>query len=984
MKMNKTSRRILSALLILMIVFTVFPKTAVSASSKNETEVEQKVSPKLVRGKISADNISKYGNIYISVSCKDFLAAGYNYGDIVKVKILGKKYRLPFVSNYSDVDSGKPALLARESDNYIALAINMGDFATNYGIAEKTTLEDGTVKWNFAEGITGPIKVSIWLKKAGGYSDEYETHKLVYSNERSDYLNLIDEEFANFRAVNTSGMGFGVLYRTSSPINPKYNRNTYADEAIKKAGVNVVINLADSEEEVKNYEGFQDSYYSTTNYIALSMNNDFLSAEYQEKLAKAFRFMADNPGIYAILCNEGKDRAGYVTALLECLMGASYDEVVNDYMVSFNNYYGITKSDPAYEAVLRSNIAKSLKSTFTFTKKDKKKDLTVRNLSKCAEKYLKKIGLSAQEISRLKTNLSANVDVIEKNVPVIHEDGHISSFNVKIFADQPNIAYCGIKEYVDLMGSNKLSSRKDKSGNIVFTSESGAKAKADIKNGTLSTNDWAHFLNPSTPYEGFPKGLKDSDCDFVRISEIKYEGKSKPVTFDFNKYGLKMYSYDQDVYLSVSLVSSLFSDITTRHIVWNGEKIYIESFFTSASIREASWYSSPILVNMVKNNLRPEDVINESFAETCFIFDYLYGYPGKGLLEKAINEKGLEQAILDLGEEGEALLKGLKSSKTTEYCCSLYQLFMHYLDDGGHTVPSDLSYLIYNDMIDNYSSAESATINTLTYENSAVIRLSLIGTITEIRNTAWGEEYYREYGNTAIIRIDDFLDDSQGWKKYYEGEGDIPEDTVGRVVSGLRKASENPEIKNILFDLTANTGGSSDILGFVMNITTGRNYLNGYNTLTDQKFTVYYEADTNLDGVFDEKDKTVYDRFNYGVLTSHAAFSCGNLCPVVMREAGAVIIGETTGGGSCSVQIAVQPDLLRYFFSSGNWALRDSYGNSVEGGSKVDIPITPSETVTEQDGEEIVKPDYSMYYDDKELDKLLNDWFAEQEEKEAA
>ena len=39
---------------------------------------------------------------------------------------------------------------------------------------------------------------------------------------------------------------------------------------------------------------------------------------------------------------EGKDRTGYVCALLEGLCGATYDEIVADYLITYNNSYKIT------------------------------------------------------------------------------------------------------------------------------------------------------------------------------------------------------------------------------------------------------------------------------------------------------------------------------------------------------------------------------------------------------------------------------------------------------------------------------------------------------------------------------------------------------------------------------------------------------------------------------------------------------------------
>ena len=38
---------------------------------------------------------------------------------------------------------------------------------------------------------------------------------------------------------------------------------------------------------------------------------------------------------------EGKDRTGYVCALLEGLCGATYEEMVADYLITYDNYYRI-------------------------------------------------------------------------------------------------------------------------------------------------------------------------------------------------------------------------------------------------------------------------------------------------------------------------------------------------------------------------------------------------------------------------------------------------------------------------------------------------------------------------------------------------------------------------------------------------------------------------------------------------------------------
>lgn len=347
---------------------------------------------------------TKYGNVYLDIKVKDFFALGYEEGDIVSVSFLNKTLNLPVVPTYSYVDQGSPAIIAPlgekgEPTGYISLAINMGNFGDTYGLAYKTTNADKTWFWTAKEGVKFPVEVKFSMAEKSGYLSQYILHDLTRTNNREDYPELTDEEFANFREITTTGMGKGKLYRTSSPINPELGRNTYADEACKKAGVSVVMNLANSKDEAEKYEGFTSSYYSTAKVIYLNLGVDFQADEFKKGLAEGLKFFAANKGVYAVHCTEGKDRAGFVSALLECLMGANYDEVIADYMKTYENYYKVEKGTEKYNAISQSNIVKTLEAAFGVT------NLQSANLQEGAISYIKSIGLTDAEINQLMANL---------------------------------------------------------------------------------------------------------------------------------------------------------------------------------------------------------------------------------------------------------------------------------------------------------------------------------------------------------------------------------------------------------------------------------------------------------------------------------------------------------------------------------------------------------------------------------------------------
>lgn len=349
--------------------------------------------------------MTKYGNVYTDCKAEKFMGdMGFNWGDLVTVEFLGKTLTLPVIPTYSYVDSGKPAIIVEKGEDgnptgYVSMAINMGNFAETYELAVKHTDEDKNWYWTAWEGVTYPVEVTFTMAEKDGYRAEYILHELQRTNDRADYPDLTDEEFANFRNVATTGMGKNLLYRGSSPINPELGRNGYADAALKKAGVTVIMNLADSEADAKAYEGFADTYYAGQKVIYLNLGVDFTAPEFQAGLADGLRFFAANKGVYYVHCTEGKDRAGFVNALLECLMGATFNEVVEDYMTTYYNYYGVEPGTDKYTAIAESNIIKTLQTAFGV------EDLSKADLQKGAKDYMKAIGLTDAEITSLMTNL---------------------------------------------------------------------------------------------------------------------------------------------------------------------------------------------------------------------------------------------------------------------------------------------------------------------------------------------------------------------------------------------------------------------------------------------------------------------------------------------------------------------------------------------------------------------------------------------------
>ena len=343
--------------------------------------------------------ISKYGHLLLDLSHAQVLAQ-FAYGDRITVAFGRLSLEMPVCSAYTGVEAGALGLFLQvdHGREEVKIALNVGSFAEEYGIAYRPN-PAALKAWVYTDGFSAAMPVALTLREAGGYLAEYRLRNREYTDARSDYPWLSDAAFANFRAVAVGDIRRGVLYRMASPIDPTHGRAAYADAAAKAAKITHFLDLTDGEETVSARAGYPNSYFATQSHTAIAVTMDFTARENREKLASGLRYMAAHRGVYGVFCKEGKDRTGFVLALLECFMGAPLSAVVEDYMTTFYNYYGITAADAAYAPIWQGNIAKTLQKVLGV-------DPYTANLRAAAEHYLAEIGLSDGERAALRAALS--------------------------------------------------------------------------------------------------------------------------------------------------------------------------------------------------------------------------------------------------------------------------------------------------------------------------------------------------------------------------------------------------------------------------------------------------------------------------------------------------------------------------------------------------------------------------------------------------
>ena len=337
---------------------------------------------------------TKFGGVYLEMTIDDFNDLGFEYGDSVDVKF-SNGYELndiPYYNGYY-VDMGEPLLIAYPGYDYIKAAVNYGaDLFITAGLTEEDT-------------------ATINLNSREKYLKIQNSRDIHYAETQGD---LEDVVFANFRNVTVGNLKTGILYRSASPVDNSHNRAPVVDRLMRDANVQFIVNLSDSADDLVthiNKDDFNSPYflslYQNQKVIPLDMTAQFEDGVFEAKLVQGLTAMANHSGPYLIHCVEGKDRTGYVLMIVEALAGASYQEIVDDYMYTYKNYYDITRESDRdrYDTIKEKNI--DLMLHFVIGDEEEKEDLArITNYDQRVRSYLLSIGMNEDAINQLVQNLT--------------------------------------------------------------------------------------------------------------------------------------------------------------------------------------------------------------------------------------------------------------------------------------------------------------------------------------------------------------------------------------------------------------------------------------------------------------------------------------------------------------------------------------------------------------------------------------------------
>lgn len=313
------------------------------------------------------EDIGFYGDIRTPFTMEDFAKAGFEFEDTIRVSFLDRSIIVPYVPSYRCVHSGGTVLVGNKMFKTIPIIAFHSNFVKKQRIAVFLENEDRNIDILVAKGIKFPITFTLELEEKKGYHEEFQVYNLIRTNKREDYADLSDEDYCNFRAVKGGRIKEGVLYRSSSPIDPFMKRNDYADECLRKYGIKTIVNLNNHYEDTNKFPNYRDTYYCRQNVLFLNTNADITSYNFGKCVLRAMKFINENEGPYLIHCMEGQDRTGAVCAIFASLLGASKNELIEDFMRTYENFYRVKKGTHQYERIIKGEMQDDIASVRGFS-----------------------------------------------------------------------------------------------------------------------------------------------------------------------------------------------------------------------------------------------------------------------------------------------------------------------------------------------------------------------------------------------------------------------------------------------------------------------------------------------------------------------------------------------------------------------------------------------------------------------------------------
>jgi len=569
----------------------------------------------------------------------------------------------------------------------------------------------------------------------------------------------------------------------------------------------------------------------------------------------------------------------------------------------------------------------------------------------------------------------------------LYSKDNVDTMTVRYYDDKPNIPYVKFSEFYNKWLGQDVEITNNNDGTYVVKVPVGAEATFNVEDDTLKVGDGRFFV----PEEDATGSSGISDIFIRELADDSESGdgeESEELVMDFGKYHIDFYGDDSDIWCPAPTLCENFAGAMKQSLYLDGS-IYFCSYMTADFSRlmlPQSGEHINYLLETYKDG-RPQDLIDYNYNSLCMGMDYSYGYPGRMPFNELMAEKGFDGMLEEANDGTRKIKELLHSEDFDEYSAGL-ELLNKYFYDGGHTSFVAIPYFfdkkfnvfdgetakVVNDIIANSGEFEQsfdldAERNSEIESNKGVeaARNKMIESADRVEKLSLST--YFSKGEVAVLQFDTFEIKPDEWDAYYHEGTELPADVISDFYTAVKMADSDPAVKKLVFDIASNGGGHMatamymfDLINDIDSVTVKLSSSLTDSILVEDKFV----TDKNLDKVIDEKDDEVKFDLQYGVITSKLSFSCGNWFPSLCRDNNILIMGERSGGGSCSVQVAILPDGMMYSYSTG-MTFVDSNGESIDLGIKPDY----ENVKFAEDGSK----DFSEVYNFDNISKMFDEFY---------
>ena len=573
----------------------------------------------------------------------------------------------------------------------------------------------------------------------------------------------------------------------------------------------------------------------------------------------------------------------------------------------------------------------------------------------------------------------------ERVVPVVTKIAPDGQVTLRFYDSMPNVAYISAADFQSIVLPGSTMTVTHTGAGQYTLANADATATVNINDDVFVSDQFEAFTNQMGLLQPGMANVYYDGMPFVRFKKVSFFPLKASTTLDLGAYGIDLHADGKGaVYFPFATLADMYTDLYYHHAGFNGEKVVANLSLNEVNL---GYIDPDYNKTLLKQTTRPADLVDFNYKELCFAMDHFYGYPGRIKYNDALKAKGLDKVLEEDIESGPSIKKLLLSEKLSDYMIGMMGLTGVYYD--GHTAMTITSAMgdpedtpeLYNEYRTGLMANQDVMALIMTMVSGLQTMVADGQAVEALRPKVYGEGVtYVKKGDTAVCVFDSFNErNEKAWKDYYAGNGPMPttENTEGDdmviFLDALKKAAADPEVKNFVIDITANGGGSADIVVAMTSLILGKSYISQDNSLTGQRSIVEYEVDRNFNGQFDAADQDVHYDLNFAVLTSGMSFSCGNLFPSILKDNGIPVMGATSGGGACAIQAMCTADGFCFQISSFRARLNSLEGDNIDTGVTPDIPIDNDGRVEVKLSEEnsLMVKDYTKYFDIDYLRSLL-------------